>query len=76
MVEYRLDCLYEACPIPLLKTMKKLKKLLPGDVLIVETDHACSLKNICQWVEKRDFLCEVREIANGQWEIFITKIGQ
>ncbi|MFZ7102342.1 MAG: sulfurtransferase TusA family protein [Peptococcaceae bacterium] len=73
MAEYRLDCLYEACPIPLLKTMKKLKGLLSGDTLIVETDHTCAIKNIKEWVIKQDFPCEIIEIANGEWEIYITK---
>ncbi|MFZ5942726.1 MAG: sulfurtransferase TusA family protein [Bacillota bacterium] len=73
MTIFRLDCLYEVCPIPLLKTMKKLKELGPGDVLIVETDHTCAVKNIKEWTEKQSLPVEVMEVDNGEWEIHISK---
>ncbi|KJS21944.1 MAG: response regulator SirA [Clostridiaceae bacterium BRH_c20a] len=73
MAEVRLDCLYEACPIPLLKTMQSLKVLNQGDVLIVETDHSCAIKNIAEWVGKQKLPCEIIEVSNGEWEIYIRK---
>jgi len=30
MAEYKLDCMFEACPIPLLKALKKLKNMEIG----------------------------------------------
>ena len=38
MAEFELDCMGEACPVPLMKTEKKLKDLKSGDVLIVHID--------------------------------------
>jgi len=73
MAEVRIDCLYEACPIPLLKAMQKLKEMAVGDILIIETDHTCALKNIGEWVEKHRLTYEVIEVSNGEWEIKITK---
>ena len=43
MSEYTLDCLGEACPVPLMKTEKELEKLNVGDLLIVSIDHSCAI---------------------------------
>ena len=47
--EVVLDCLGEACPIPLVKAEKALAK---GDVLIVQVDHSCAMKNVPEWAIK------------------------
>ncbi|KUO51645.1 MAG: response regulator SirA [Desulfitibacter sp. BRH_c19] len=73
MAEIRIDCLYEACPIPLLKAMKKLKKIAVGDVLIIETDHSCAIKNFTEWTQKNNLPCEIVEVDNGEWEIRLIK---
>ncbi|MEW5785689.1 MAG: sulfurtransferase TusA family protein [Bacillota bacterium] len=73
MAEYELDCLGEACPIPLVKTENKLKELKVGDTLIVIIDHSCALKNVPEWARKRNHEVEVEETGDGEWEIFIEK---
>ena len=40
MQEIMLDCLGEACPVPLVKAQNKLKEMLIGDVLICQIDQA------------------------------------
>ena len=49
MAEFTLDCLGEACPVPLMKTEKKINELSVGDVLIVSIDHSCAMKNVPEW---------------------------
>mgnify|MGYP000881323597 FL=1 len=72
--EIKLDCLGEACPVPLIKTQKKMKQdVAVGDTLIVEVDHSCAIKNVPEWARKEGFNCEVEEIDDGQWEIYIEK---
>jgi len=73
MTEYELDCLGEACPIPLVKTENKMKELAVGDILIVIIDHSCALKNVPEWARKNNHICEVEEAGDGEWEIFIEK---
>lgn len=73
MAEIKLDCMYEACPIPLLKTMKKLKKMDIGDILILETDHSCSIKNVVEWAKKQGHNVDYIEVGEGEWEIYIEK---
>ncbi|SET10119.1 TusA-related sulfurtransferase [Natronincola peptidivorans] len=73
MEEYKLDCLHEACPIPLLKALKQLEKMEIGDILIMHTDHNCSIANVVEWAEKHGHHIDYIEIAEGEWEIYIEK---
>jgi tRNA 2-thiouridine synthesizing protein A len=73
MAEQTLDCLGEACPVPLVKTQKALEKLTVGDVLVVQIDHSCAMKNIPEWVDKAGHNFEIEEVEAGQWEIVIEK---
>lgn len=63
----------EACPVPLLKTQKKLATLNIGDVLIVEIDHSCAMKNVPEWARKEGHNVDIEETGDGEWEIYIEK---
>jgi len=71
--EYTLDCLGEDCPIPLIKAQKKMAEMSVGDTITIEIDHSCAVKNIPEWANKEGYNCEIEEIDDGQWEIWIEK---
>ena len=71
--EVVLDCLGEACPVPLIKTEKELEKMDSGDVLIVQIDHSCAMKNVPEWARKQGHEVELEEIDDGEWECIIEK---
>jgi len=71
--EVVLDCLGEACPVPLIKTEKALEKLESGDVLIVQVDHSCAMKNVPEWARKAGHNVEIEEVDDGEWECVIEK---
>lgn len=73
MKEYQLDCLGEACPVPLIKAQKKIESMEIGDVLVVNTDHSCAIKNIPEWANQAGYSCEVEEIDDGEWNIIIER---
>jgi TusA-related sulfurtransferase len=73
MAEFTIDALGEACPIPLLKAQKKCKEIQVGDVLIINIDHSCALKNLPEWARKEGYNVEVEEIEEGVWDIYIEK---
>jgi len=73
MTEKMLDCLGEACPVPLIRTQKALGDLVVGDVLVVSIDHSCAMKNIPEWINKEGHNFEIEEVSEGQWEIVIEK---
>jgi len=74
MKEYELDCLGEACPVPLIKAQKKIKEIKIGDILILNIDHSCALKAIPEWARKDGHNVEIDEIDDGEWDIVIEKV--
>ena len=73
MKEVILDCLGEACPIPLVKSENAMKELASGDVLIVQIDHSCAMKNVPEWARKEGHNVESEEVDDGEWEVIIEK---
>ena len=73
MKEVILDCLGEACPIPLVKSENAMKELASGDVLIVQIDHRCAMKNVPEWARKEGHNVEIEEVDDGEWEVIIEK---
>ena len=73
MKELTLDCLGEACPVPLMKTEKKLNTMDIGDILIVQIDHSCAMKNVPEWARTHGHNVEIEEVGDGEWEIVIEK---
>ena len=71
--EVMLDCLGEACPVPLIKTEKALEKLEKSDILIVQLDHSCAMKNVPEWARKQGHNVEIEEVDDGEWECVIEK---
>ena len=73
MNEVVVDCYGEACPIPIVKSEKALADMAVGDLLIVEIDHSCAMKNVPEWAREQGYNVEVEEIDDGEWEVFIEK---
>jgi TusA-related sulfurtransferase len=73
MKEYTLDCFGEACPIPLVKAQKQIEKMAVGDVLFVQIDHSCAMKNVPEWARNQGYNVEIEEISDGEWELIIEK---
>jgi len=73
VAEIKLDCMGEACPLPLVKAQKKLEKMASGDVLVVSIDHSCAMKNIPDWAREAGHNVDIEETGEGEWEIYIEK---
>ncbi|MFU0831961.1 MAG: UPF0033 domain-containing protein [Oscillospiraceae bacterium] len=68
-----LDCLYEACPIPLIKAIRELKSLESGDILVVHSDESCVGVIMTEWAEQNHYPIRVIETDAGEWEIYLQK---
>lgn len=73
MAVYRLDTCGEMCPIPIVRARVRLKQLARGDILIVTCDHSCTSQSLAETMEKMGHRTEIREVANGIWEVVVTK---
>jgi TusA-related sulfurtransferase len=73
MKEVLLDCFGEACPVPIVRSEKAIADLAVGDLLIVQIDHSCAMKNLPEWARAQGYNVEIEEIEDGEWEVFIEK---
>lgn len=68
-----MDCLDEACPVPLLRAIQQLRVMEIGEILILNTNHSCSIKNVLEWADKARHRVDYQEVGEGEWEIYIEK---
>jgi TusA-related sulfurtransferase len=73
MAERFIDCLGEVCPTPLIRAQNELKTMAAGDVLTVNVDYPCAMKNVPDWAQTQGYPAQVEETGAGEWEIRITK---
>ena len=73
MAERELNCLGEACPVPLIKAQKEMESMAVGDVLVLHIDHSCAMKNKPDWAREAGHAVEIEEIDDGEWDIIIEK---
>lgn len=73
MAVRELDCLYEACPIPLIKAVQELKKMNSGDILILRSDQSCLGVIVEEWGEQNNHKVKVIELEDSEWEVYIQK---
>lgn len=69
----KLDCLGDICPVPSLKTVAQLSRLQPGETIKIVVDHSCAVTNIREAVANQATDFTVEEVANGIWEITLTR---
>lgn len=64
------------CPQPLIEARKKLRKMVPGQVLEVIGDHAMSRKEIPMAAQETgDKVLEAKDEAGGCWKLYVQKGG-
>lgn len=68
-----LDCLYEACPIPIIKAIKELKTMKTGDILVIHSDQSCVGVIVEEWAQQNNYPVRIVETEGGEWEIYIEK---
>ncbi len=69
----KLNCLGDICPVPSLKAIEQFSRLQPGETAKIIVDHSCAVANIKEATKNLVASIEVEEVANGIWEIKLTK---
>lgn len=75
MEELIIDALGEACPVPLIKAQNALKKMTSGNILVLQIDHSCAMKNVPECARKDGHNVEIEEVDDGEWEVIIEKVS-
>lgn len=70
---YRLDCLGDICPLPMMKLMQCRTQLENGESVLVITDHSCTRESLLNYCAKQKLCASVEEPVSGVWEITVSK---
>ncbi len=70
---FKVDCLGDFCPIPLLKAQEASGSLNLGDSFMLVTDHSCTEEALRELFENSAFQVDSDEVINGVWELTITR---
>ena len=74
MVDIKVDCVGETCPVPLVETRKAIRKAKEGDIIEVTGNHPSSKKEIPMAVKAMGLeLLEVKDAGGGIWTIRIRR---
>lgn len=63
----------EMCPAPLIKAEQKLREMVPGDLLVMESDHSCTVRLLREHLRKLPCRFAVTQVADGIWQFQIER---
>jgi len=68
-----LDCIGLYCPMPIVKTSKKIKELKTGEVLEVIADDKGIKQDMPAWCQTTGHECLGIEEAGGEIKVYVKK---
>ena len=68
-----LDCIGLYCPMPIVKTVAKIKQLKPGEVLEVVADDKGIKQDMSAWCEATGHECLGMEEEGGEIKVYVKK---
>lgn len=66
-----LDATGEMCPIPIVRSKIRLKKMNRGDLLLVISDHSCAAQSLLEHMLNLGYPTTLEEPEAGLWHIRI-----
>lgn len=72
-VKELLDCVGLKCPMPIVQTMKTIKRLETGEVLEVVSDDEGIVQDMPAWCASTGNECLGVEEMDGEWHAFVKK---
>lgn len=73
MATYTINVYGEMCPAPLIKAEQKLREMAPGDLLVMESDHSCTVRLLREHLRKLPCRFLVSQVADGIWQFQIER---
>jgi tRNA 2-thiouridine synthesizing protein A len=74
MADQDLDLLGLKCPLPVMRTRKALRALMPGQTLKVLTNDPISAIDIPNLIREEGDVLETQQAVDGQFQFVIRKL--
>ena len=69
------DAIGNACPIPVVKTIKAIKGLEGAGVVVTKVDNETAVKNRAKLASDKGYTSESKQLADGNYEVTTTISG-
>lgn len=63
----------EMCPAPLIKAEQKLREMVPGDLLVMESDHSYTVRLLREHPRRLPCRFSVTQVATGIWQFQLER---
>jgi len=74
--DFELNCLGDACPVPIVKTAKKMREMQPEQILKIESDDEGFKADIAAWCETTGNILISIEEKDGIITGYVKKAAQ
>ena len=76
MAEFiKVDALGDACPLPVVKTLKALKQLDGEGAVVTSVDNETAVKNISKMAQEKGCTASVEKISDAEWHVTVATSG-
>ena len=69
------DAIGNACPIPVVKTIKAIKGLEGAGVVVTKVDNETAVKNLAKLASDKGYTSESKQLEDGNYEVTTTVSG-
>ena len=71
----KVDALGDACPLPVVKTLKALKQLDGEGAVVTSVDNETAVKNISKMAQEKGCTASVEKISDAEWHVTVATSG-
>ena len=65
----------DACPLPVVKTLKALKRLNGEGAVVTTVDNETAVKNISKMAQEKGCTASVEKISDAEWHVTVATAG-
>ena len=65
----------DACPLPVVKTLKALKSLDGAGSITTAVDNATAVENLTKMAKEKSCTVQVEQVSDAEWHVTLTTEG-
>lgn len=65
----------DACPLPVVKTLKALKQLEGEGAVVTSVDNETAVKNISKMAQEKGCTASVEKVSDAEWHVTVATTG-
>lgn len=65
----------DACPLPVVKTLKALKQLDGEGAVVTSVDNETAVKNISKMAQEKGCAASVEKVSDAEWHVTVATSG-